>query len=68
MSQKAMVDKVTKGENPSPPGYQARPPTQAEISAAATRAAANKTATEEANATATRLAKEKKEADARMKL
>ena len=55
-----MIDRVTKGEDPSPPGYIARPPTQAKISAAAT-----KIATDEANATATRLAKEKKKDDAR---
>ena len=60
-----MVDKLSKGENPSPPGYQVRPPTTAEISAAATRAAANKKAAEEADAIAKRLAKEKEEAEAR---
>ena len=57
-----MVDKLSKGENPSPPGYQVRPPTATEISAAATRAAANKKAAEEADAIAKRLAKEKEEA------
>ena len=60
-----MVDKLTKGENPSPPSSQVRPPTAAEISAAADRAAANAKAAEEANAIAIQLAKDKEEADAR---
>ena len=60
-----MIDRVTKGEDPAPPGYIERPPTQMEISEAATRIAAAKAATDKANATNARLANEKREADAR---